>query len=501
LPGFLQGVRRWVPRALFAALFVTWCATVGWQTAKQLPPGLRVAGAFHEVPTSSLRFLTDVTAADAFGQRLMTHTVFDATLKLVNEAQGFLLLDYFLFNDDGGPKLDRNSPSQRPLSSELRAALLARRAADPSLPILVIFDPINVHYLTDLPPELEELEAAGIDIVVVDLDDLRDSNAGYSALWRIGFKWWMKARSGGAIANPLDGASEPVSLGAFARMLNFKADHRKVALTRNAAGQLRGIVSSANPHDASSAHSNVALELRGPALQPLLDSELAIARWSGWEGALPPPLAAEPSAPARGDTISSVATLTEGAILDALLERLAGAGSGTSIDVAMFYLTQRDVIEALIGAARRGATVRVLLDPNKDAFGYEKSGLPNRQVASELLAASDGAIRIRWYRTHGEQFHAKLVAIQEERSLWLTLGSANLTRRNLLDYNLEANVAVETPVNSALAREVQQWFETLWSNRAQAGVEYSADAETYADPSQGRYWLYRFMEGTGLSTF
>ncbi len=54
--------------------------------------------------------------------------------------------------------------------------------------------------------------------------------------------------------------------------------------------------------------------------------------------------------------------------------------------------------------------MRVLLDPNKDAFGFEKSGLPNRQVASELIAASDGAIKLRWYRTHGEQFHAKLAA-------------------------------------------------------------------------------------------
>ena len=184
-----------------------------------------------------------------------------------------------------------------------------------------------------------------------------------------------------------------------------------------------------------------------------------------------------------------------------MLDRIGAAGRGTSIDVAMFYLTQRDVIEALTAAARRGANVRVLLDPNKDAFGYEKSGLPNRPMVSELLTASDGAVRVRWYRTHGEQFHVKLVAIRDERELWLTLGSANLTRRNLSDYNLEANLAVETPATGALAREVQQWFDALWNNRGAQGIEYTADAETYADPSQGRFWLYRLMEGSGLSTF
>ena len=58
--------------------------------------------------------------------------------------------------------------------------------------------------------------------------------------------------------------------------------------------------------------------------------------------------------------------------------------------------------------------IRVLLDPNKDAFGFEKSGLPNREVASELVAASAGAIKLRWYRTHGEQFHVKLAAIRSD---------------------------------------------------------------------------------------
>ena len=142
----------------------------------------------------------------------------------------------------------------------------------------------------------------------------------------------------------------------------------------------------------------------------------------------------------------------------------------------------------------------MVLDPNKDAFGFEKSGVPNREVASELMAASDAGIKLRWYRTHGEQFHSKLTAIRRGDRLWLLLGSANFTRRNLGDYNLEADVAVDAPANSELAAAVADWFETMWSNRPGAS-EYTADAEVYAEPSQLRYWQYRLMEGTGLSTF
>ena len=145
--------------------------------------------------------------------------------------------------------------------------------------------------------------------------------------------------------------------------------------------------------------------------------------------------------------------------------------------------------------------VRVLLDPNKDAFGREKNGIPNRPVATELVAASDGAIRVRWVRTHGEQFHAKLAAIRGREGYWLTLGSANFTRRNLDDYNLEANVIVETPRESPLETTVLAWYDGLWSNRAPAGVEYTADFGAYADPGQLNYWGYRFMEATGISTF
>jgi hypothetical protein len=117
------------------------------------------------------------------------------------------------------------------------------------------------------------------------------------------------------------------------------------------------------------------------------------------------------------------------------------------------------------------------------------------------VTASDGAIHVRWYRTHGEQFHTKLVMIYGAERLWFILGSADLTRRSLDDHDLTANVAIEVARGTPLALQMKDYFEKLWSNRAVLGIEYTADFGVYADSSQSSYWLYRLMESTGLASF
>lgn len=495
-----------------------WVATALWHAYKPLPAGVHIQGEPAPVEAATLQFITDETSANFYGQRTTQPNIHAATLELVHNARDFLVLDYFLFNDQGGPAGElKYIDGIRPVARELREALLTLRQAQPQLPILVMVDPINSYYRRKLPPELQQLAQAGIDVVMTDLTQLRDPNPAYSALWRLTLGWWLSPSGSGHFDNPLDAGGPALSFGALSRIPHFKANHRKVALTGDGSGSLVGIVSSGNPHDASSAHSNVALRLAGEALRPLLLSELDIAQWSGWRGgehfaqfrtragvAAAAGAGTSPGAPASGPAetpgITRASVLTEGAIRDALLAVLDSTRNGDAVDIAQFYFSDRHVIDALVAAAGRGVAVRVVLDPNKDAFGFEKSGLPNREVASELIASSDGGIKLRWYRTHGEQFHAKLAAVRRGDRLWLLVGSANFTRRNLGDFNLEADVAVDAPANSELAANVSSWFERIWSNRPGAS-EYTADAGVWAEPSQGRYWLYRFMEASGLSTF
>jgi phosphatidylserine/phosphatidylglycerophosphate/cardiolipin synthase-like enzyme len=471
-------------RRALIAIGALWCAIAFWQAHKSMPPGTRIASPWYAVPASEVGFLADVTAADAYGRPAVSQQIFDQVLALVHAARDFIVLDYFLFNDKRASAADAATPI-RALSQELRDALIERRRAAPALRILLITDPVNV--AAGVPSnDFQMLRAAGVDIVVTDTARLRESSLLYSNLRRLTFGWWGGGRRRSWLAGLLE-----------------SANHRRTIIADDGRGGLTGIIGSADPQDASSAYSNVAAKISGPALQPLLESELAIARFSGWSGTAAQ--AERPSLPKEHtrqiERSARIAVATESAVRNSLLEHIDGAVNGDSIDIAMWHLSERAVIESLLAANSRGVPVRLILDPNKDHSGEAISSIPNGPVASELVTASDGAIHVRWYRTHGEEFHSKLVMIHGAERLWFTLGSADLTRRNLGDHDLTANVAVEVARGTPLELQMNDYFERLWSNRAQLGIEYTADFGVYADPSQSSYWLYRLMESTGLASF
>jgi phosphatidylserine/phosphatidylglycerophosphate/cardiolipin synthase-like enzyme len=432
-----------------------------WGSHKSLPAGAHVASALTDLPADKISFIADITAADAYGRPVVSQAIFDQLLEVLRGARVFVVLDYALIG--GTPAA--GAPAR---GAQLQDALLERRRALPALRILLITDQAS-----DAPDAtaLALLRSAGVEVVVTDTGVLRAARLVYTGPWR---------RTG---------------------------DHRKLVIADDGHGGLTGIVGSANLQDEQGLWSNAALRVSGAPLEALLASELALARASGWRGdaarfataapaagAAPLPAAAAAGPPAR------VQTLTEGAILSALLERLEAASPGDAIDVAAFKLADRAVLEALLGAASRGVSVRVLLDPGEQTLGL-LSGIPNQPVASELQARSAGSVRVRWYRTHGERFHTSLVAIYGQDRLWFTVGSANLTRRSLGDYNLEANVAVEVPRATPLAAQLLRYYDTLWGNRAALGIEYSADFAVFADPSPAGYLVGRVMEASGLSAY
>jgi len=465
------------------------------QAVKPLPPGVHVASPRCTVPADAVEFIADVTTADAWGRPAVSHGIFAAVLALVHDARRFIVLDYAAF----GAGTAAAPPPEPRLAGELTDALLARRREPGAPAILFITDPATERYGTLRSPQLQLLRAAGVEVVTTDVDRLRDSNPAYSSLWRLGLRWW-DVPSG--------------ALGAATRRLNFKSNDRKLILADDGHGGLAAVIGSANPEDSQSAWSNVAARVGGGALPALLESELAVARFSGWRGSpadfSPPPAASGDCSAARGVGLPPLApgeagvgvqVLTEGATRAELLTRLDVTAAGDAIDVAAFQLADRGVVESLLAAARRGADVRLILDPNEGASRGGTDGLPNQPVASELVSLSDGAIRVRWYRTHGERFHGALVITYSPQRAWLTLGSAQLTRRSLDDYNLEANVAIELARGAPLAQQVLGYFDTLWANRAALGIEYTADFAVYANAAQSDYWLYRALEGSGLAPF
>jgi phosphatidylserine/phosphatidylglycerophosphate/cardiolipin synthase-like enzyme len=489
------------PRRRFKKRWVLWgaCAlwplTGLWHSFKPMPSGTDIATEF--VTPDEVRFLHDLSFNDGRGARHHEQQIFDEIFRIIDSAESFIVADFFLMNDLMGAA---DTPL-RPLSSELVQRLIARKRARPELQVLLITDPINEVYGGVHSKLLEQLRAAGIDAVVCNLEQLRDSNPLYSSLWRIFGQWWGNAVGKGSMPNPFDTEPARLTVRSWLALLNFKANHRKLIAADRENGQLAGLITSANPHDASSAHANVALAFTSrTVVKAMVDSEMSLAGRSGWRGHVY--VSAPDVSPLPGTAPQArMALLTEQSIRDHLLGAIARTRGGDAIQIATFYLADRKLIAALLEAAARNVKVRLILDPNRDAFGREKDGVPNRPVANELVNASGERIQVRWYRTHGEQFHTKLALLRHGQELTVSLGSANLTRRNLGNYNLEANIALELPAADPVAAEMLGYFERLWSNDDAAGVEFTAPFGAYRDTDAKRYWRYRFMEATGLSTF
>lgn len=451
-----------------------------WHRA--LPEGLCYAGGIHDA--SEVDFLCDKTWVDADGVRQTEQQIFDAVFDTIRGARKLVLLDMFYYNE-----FQRGRPeTTRYLSSELTDVLVQQKQSCPDIKIVVITDPINTVYGSLPSAQFERLVDAGIPVIYTDLARLRDSNPTYSLFWRLFVKPFGNP-PGGFLPNPFDPRTR-ATIRSYLAVLNYKANHRKV-LVADHGDQLVGIVSSANPQDASSAHVNVAIRFNGAAVRDLLDTENSVLELSGAK-----PVQAPVAASSRPAEVS-IQVLTEGSIKSEALRIIGETQAGDSVDLVMFYLSDRAVIGGLIEAARRGVMQSILLDPNKDAFGHRKYGIPNRPVAAELEKAG---IEVRWGHTHGEQCHAKMLLVRKNSGDGiLLLGSANLTRRNLDVFNLETSVIVRAPSSSQVIAEATSFFDLLWNNDDER--IFSVRYEHYRNESPVRRYLYRFMERTGWSTF
>ncbi|MDV2441941.1 phospholipase D-like domain-containing protein [Acinetobacter gerneri] len=466
---------------VLGALFLGYVASAIYQANKPMPEGLDYTGPLRH---ADVQFLADETYIDANGKQQLDQHIFDQALQMIKEAQNTIVLDMFLFNSSvGDSKLQ-----QRPMSEQLTQALIQKRLSNQNMDITVITDPINTAYGGTNPENFAKLRQSGIDVIPTDLTGLRASNPVWSGFWYLCCQGIQNNPDAGWLNNPVGDGK--VTLRSYMSLLNFKANHRKTLLVDTADGW-KTLVSSQNPHDGSSRHSNVGLLVTGYTAVDVLKTEQTVAQFS------------QSNTPfivignVDGKAIEpQVQVLTEQAILKSVLNMINTAKSGDQIDLAMFYLSERQIIKALISAKERGIKLRVLLDPNKDAFGRQKNGIPNRQVAKELY---ENGIDVRWCDTHGEQCHSKMILKHNSTSAELILGSANFTARNLKNYNLETDLRVIGTANQKVFVDANQYFDRNWQNLD--GRHMSVEYAKYADDSSLKYWLYRFMEWSGLSTF
>lgn len=450
---------------------------------KPLPPGIGVAAPLR--PVNDVEFLADHTWVDDEGDRHTRQVIFDRVFELIQGADRLLVLDMFLFN----AMQETITETHRPLSRELTENLLQRMRDRPGLIVVVITDPFNSLYGGVAAPHLDALEAAGAHLAYTDLGRLRDPNPLWSAVWRLCCKW-LGNSTRGWLPNPV--GEEAVTLRTYLALLNLKANHRKT-LVADEGDDWVALVTSANPHDASSAHVNTAVVFRGQAALDLLETETAVIRFSA--GQVPFETPAVQDAPAQSRLQAQI--ITESRIREAALDTIRSAARGDRLDIAMFYFSHEGLIRAVKDAAGRGVDVRILLDPNRDAFGREKSGIPNRQTGRRF---HETGIPVRWCHTTGEQCHAKQLVLERANGQGVLItGSSNFTRRNLDDFNLETNVLVEGPADDPFLRAALTWFDDRWRNEPDWQV--SDPYDTWEDRSKVRSLQAWIGENLGWSSF
>lgn len=478
----LNWSRRHYIGVILGIFAVGYLSSALYHVYKPIPEGLNYTGKLRH---AEVQFLADQTYLDAQGKQQQQHVIFQEILSLIEQAKTTIVIDMFLFNQEVG---DSKAVHEK-LTQQLTEALINKRLFTPNIEIKLITDPINSVYGGLAPEHYRTLRQAGVEVIETDLAPLRASNPMWSSFWYLCCQGSGNNAEKGWLPNPF--GQEKITLRSYLSLLNFKANHRKTIVVDSEQGW-KALVTSMNPHDGSSRHSNVALLVAGNSATDILKTEQTVAQMS--KGDISGVIVGEFEG---AKNLPQVQVLTEKAIYDAVLDSIKSSQkAGIDIDIAMFYLSERKIINELIAAHERGAKVRVLLDANKDAFGRTKNGIPNRPVAAELHKAG---IEVRWCKTQGEQCHSKMLIKRSTYTSELILGSANFTARNLKNYNLETDLRVMGTRDAQVFKDANQYFNTAWSNLD--AKQMSVDYATYADESTWKYLKYRFLEWSGMSTF
>ncbi|WP_019414687.1 phospholipase D family protein [Paenisporosarcina sp. TG20] len=462
-------------------LFLIYIAVILWHTFKPLPQGISYIGDLHKV--ENVEFITDLTyAQDREGNSVVhENNIFDSVYQMIEEAEEFVVVDFFLF--DGYYDVEVEFPK---IAETLSTTLANKKKANPDMPIVFITDPINRGYGSYENEWFKIMREAGVEIVYTDLEALRDSTPVYSGIYRTVFQWFDIGGEGW-ISNAMASKAPKMTMASYMALLNIKANHRKAVVTDKEA-----MVMSSNPHDASGFHGNIALKVTGPVINDILEAEESVSLYSGG-----PELPRVELEQEEGEY--EVQYITEKKILDALLVDLANTSEGDKVWVGMFFIAKRDIVNALIDAANRGVEVKMVLDPNENSFGQEKSGLPNRPVVQEMVEDTKGKLNVRWYNTIIGQYHSKAIWIQTKEHTIISNGSGNYTERTLDNYNLESNLRVIAPNDSELVLQMEEYLKRIWNNE---DAIYTVDIEEFQnDFTWWQRWIYTFQSAIKVTTY
>ena len=520
--------------------------TVSCSTIKNPPLGINYESPIRE--TENAEFHYDLTYLDKDGNIQYDRNLWDATFKVVDNAKDYLIIEMFLFND----LYNKDKEHFPEFAKEYTERLVKKQKENPNLKVYILADENNNFYGAFEHPFITSMKNAGINVIIVDIFKLKDTFPWYSPIWRTFIKPMGNPQNKGWITNFYGDMWPKLTIRNLLRALNVKADHKKVFLNEKEV-----VVSSANIHDPSYFHENIAIYTDGPIVKDVLHDLQLVAKFSDSEinvddsnketkSKIEMDLADRTKI--RKDTMNignledknndminleenisdskknekdekeslslnsgkneitdtegktyKIQYLTEGAIgkyLDADIDSLK---SGDELLMGMYFLADRGIIDRLIKAANRGVKIRIIFDRSRDAFGMSTNGLPNKPVSKKLKKKTKGKIEIKWYFTNNEQYHTKITLMKKtDGSVIINAGSANLIKKNIRGYIMDSNFRILTTQDSKISKDVYTYFDRLWENKDGLFTINFDDEPTTSGFSD---FMYKILDATQLGSF
>ena len=444
---------------------------------------------------------------------------------------------------------------------------------NPDLKVYVLSDENNNLYGAFEHPFITDMKKAGIDVIVVDIFKLKDTFPWYSPIWRTLIEPHGNPQGKGWIGNFYGPMWPKLTLRNLLRALNVKADHRKIFLNEG-----NVVISSANIHDPSYFHENVAISANGEIVKDVLQGLKHVAEFSGGKidvdekqgnqinnsqignlveneknlvnnsiennfledenekkvreiekkkedfveeetrrfaqtGKLPEKSQESNDKKQQDDLkVGDVLTrfddennkyklqfVTEAKIGEHLDKDIENTKAGDEILMGMYFLADRGVVDRLIKASNRGVKIRIIFDRSRDAFGMSTNGLPNKPVSKKLKKKTKNKIEIKWYFTNNEQYHTKITLIKKtDGNVIIQTGSANLIKKNIRGYIMDANFRILTNKDSKLTRDIYTYFDRLWENKdGLFTVNFDDEPTTKASTD----FMYKILDATQLGSF
>ena len=520
--------------------------TVSCSTIKNPPLGINYESPIRE--TENAEFHYDLTYLDKDGNIQYDRNLWDATYKVIDDAKDYLIVEMFLFND----LYNKDKEHFPEFAKEYTERLVKKQKENPNLKVYILADENNNFYGAFEHPFITSMKNAGINVIIVDIFKLKDTFPWYSPFWRTFIKPMGNPQNKGWITNFYGDMWPKLTIRNLLRALNVKADHKKVFLNEKEV-----VVSSANIHDPSYFHENIAIYTDGPIVKDVLHDLQLVAKFSDSEinvddsnketkSKIEMDLADKTKI--RKDTMNignledknndminleenisdskknekdekeslslnsgkneitdtegktyKIQYLTEGAIgkyLDADIDSLK---SGDELLMGMYFLADRGIIDRLIKAANRGVKIRIIFDRSRDAFGMSTNGLPNKPVSKKLKKKTKGKIEIKWYFTNNEQYHTKITLMKKtDGSVIINAGSANLIKKNIRGYIMDSNFRILTTQDSKISKDVYTYFDRLWENKDGLFTINFDDEPTTSGFSD---FMYKILDATQLGSF